>query len=264
MSTAATDSSHFVPRFLLKGWRTREGAEDAWVFDPITGITAEVRFEDLCCEEDDAAVNDIWNDLVETPAFPVVRGLRTQTAPATKEWPALKEIEGLAPKTLDAFFHLFWSLRSRNPDTPRAWGGLTQREYVEQLKNPGPMLPELIGKYRLAALWLKPTAASKFVLTDWTAFPLPPIRGCCVLCLPIDPQRAILMVEKRISLNELRQTLALLPLGEVSHGSPATKVLLPPEGMDNQQQRDAAVQLIKSNVPKWRPKIFTWALQVVL
>jgi hypothetical protein len=255
-----TNSNHYVPRLLLKGWCPDARARSVWVYDLIAGVVEERALEDLCCLQADKEINDLWNDRVEHPALNSVQTLRKRALTAASTPPvSLEKVSGLAQVSLDALFHLFWAFRSRHPQTPSAWGGLSEREYVEVLKDKAKSqehLAYLQQKYQVMLLSLAGDTQQRLALYDYTVFPLPPVRRRGVLCLPLAPSCALLMMDGRLALEEVHGALSAINMGEVSHGIPGTIVCLPPgrEWADPREQ-EAIKREVKAARLKWMPVV---------
>jgi len=255
----ATNSNHYVPRLLLKGWCADSRARSVWAYDLIAGVVEERALEALCCFPAEKDVNDLWNNVVEHPALNSVQALRRRSLAAAPFPVSLEKVSGLAQVSLDALFHFFWAFRSRHPQTPSAWGGLSEREYVAALQDKAKsqeLLTYLQQKYQLVLLSLAGDAQPRLALYDYTVFPLPPVKRKGVLCLPLAPGCALLMVDGRLALDEVHGALSAINVGEVSHGVPGTIVCLPP-GRDwaSPREQEAIMQEVRAAKRRWMPEV---------
>jgi hypothetical protein len=258
-----TNSSHYVPRLLLKGWSFRpskarsERERSAWVYDRWDEIVGARDLTDLCCLPADKDTNDSWNKHVEIHVTNPLKALRNDSSQATPNPVSVTPVRGFQPKSVDVLFHFFWAFRSRHPDTPRDWGGFSESEYIGIVENPKEgkeLLTYLHSKYQLALLRLRDDGALPLALSDYTVFPLKPIDRRAVLCLPITPRRALLMVDKRIRLTHLERELTPIDLGEVSHGTPGNIIVLDPSrNWADPCEQDAIIAIAKSAKLKWQP-----------
>jgi len=222
---------------------------------------------ELCSAQGDARKNTFWSTRVESPAGAILARLRNRQFEGVAD--RLSEFQ---PTSLDPLFHLFFCMRSRSPGVPRSWGGLSESEHVAVLSDrdqSGRLLAELRGYWR--PVLIRTDAAQSMALTDYTVLPLEPIDGRGVLCLPICPTRALLMVDRRISdLRRVERMLASLDLADVTHGNLATAVvLLPPDvrdWSDPEAQADTGGPrgYVHRMICRWRPMICLWAQQTDL